>query len=152
MQVERRSLDLRDAEAVATDIQNLARVGYVRAGRWSLGQICLHLAQAMEQSVHGPPIAGPQGCTKILSPLILRIVLAKRKIPEGGKAPPEFVPLEQDDTAEIIERCCAAAREVQTVNTFGEHPFFGVIKAEQYRELHWIHASHHLSFLVPKQA
>jgi hypothetical protein len=147
--VQRRSLDFADFEAVEKEIDRLQQGGYQRAGNWDLAQICDHLSQVMEGSLKGFSFQAPWILRKLLAPLILRHVMKTRTMRAGVRVP-EMAPAARVDPDESIRRCRQLLQQVQHhTGEFQPSPFFGRLSPEQWRQLHLIHAAHHLSFLVP---
>src|SRR5947209_6592678 len=57
--MERRDLRFRSYDDVLADAGAVLLSGYGRAGNWSLGQVCHHLAAVMEMSLDGFPSRFP---------------------------------------------------------------------------------------------
>jgi hypothetical protein len=140
----RRKLKFADADAVAAEIGRL-RKGYVRAGNWSLPQVCRHLELAFRHSMKPAPERTVE--TTWFQWVLLKIMLASGKIPAGVPSPERLVaPADTPDAA--IDECLAALEELKNFKgQFAPHPFLGWIKHRDYMTLHLIHCAHHLGFL-----
>jgi hypothetical protein len=64
--------------------------------------------------------------------------------------PKKFAPLPAKDLAVCLNRFREQIRAFEAWDRpAADHPFFGPISYEQWREIHLIHMAHHLGFLVP---
>jgi hypothetical protein len=154
MTTQRRTLDFRSFDDVRAEVARLAAGPYSRCGKWELATTCDHLAKAFELGLGDRTIAVPR-FVKILGPvagpLILRRVLKKRAMPTGVRAPVEFVPSENCDAREAVDRLNEILRRAEALpGPMPRHPFFGAMTVGQWKDLMLIHCSHHLSFLVPQ--
>ena len=68
--------------------------------------------------------------------------------------PNDFVPADGAEiaarfleTAEEMDRQLVAARRKFGIQACGEHPFFGVMRVDEWRRYHAVHAAHHASQL-----
>src|SRR4051794_1375320 len=91
MNASRRALRFASLDQVMPDVDRLLE-GHTTVGRWSLGQICNHLAQTICYTVEGFPVKLPWLVRKTVGPLILRRILATERFPEGTKAPKQVLP------------------------------------------------------------
>ncbi|MHB2017477.1 MAG: DUF1569 domain-containing protein [Candidatus Xenobia bacterium] len=147
----RRSLDYRSYGELWADVERLQRDGYERAGQWSLTQICQHLQSFMEASLHGFTDRLPFFVPYTIGPIYLKLALARRRLPSGLPAPPQIRPPEGPENPQVI---AAFHQTIQAVTradaTFVRSPFLGTLPATTWREFHLVHASHHLSHLMPR--
>ena len=151
--VSRRKLDLRDFDAVAAEVDRLLAHGYDRAGNWSLAQACDHLSTFMRMSLEGFPLRVPWIISGFLGPLVVkRLTLWTRSIPAGYKTPQPLEPTSAADDAAAVLTFKDVLQRVWAAAQLHPSPLFGRMTPEQWREIHLIHASHHLSFLVPRPA
>lgn len=147
----RRHLDFHDFAAVLAEVEALGQKGYAKAGNWDLGQVCDHLATAMRMQMDGAPFRAPWLARTIFAPLILRVILKKREMRPGIKVPPALLPGSPvDEEAAIKAFSDVVARFRDHPGEFALHPFFGKLTPEQARQLHLIHAAHHLGFLLSR--
>lgn len=148
----RRPLRYESVEAILPDVDRLAPA-HRTVGRWSLGQICNHLAFAFDATVHGfptRPFPGPIRAT--VGRLLLRQMLGSGRIPEGVWLPKAIQPTPGlDATAEVERLRRAVDAFLATPAPAGVHPFFGTMTPEQWRRYHCIHCAHHMSFVVPAE-
>ncbi len=156
---ERRQLDFHSFEEFSRDVRKLRDRGYERAGNWTLAQNCDHLRLFIDFSLNGFPFKLPLPM-RLAGPLLKRRTLSTRKLPTGVKAPPALMPsgnkcLALPKDANVDSE--AANRLIETIDRYLDFkgtpqpsPLFGRIDRETWDQLHLIHASHHLSFLVPK--
>src|SRR4051812_11058795 len=93
--IRRRRVRFDHPSEVAAEAERLLRGRYERAGTWSLGQVCEHLAQTVEESVKGE-----NGFAGFLLPVwkrvgarsVLYLMLMTRWIPAGVKLPNRALP------------------------------------------------------------
>jgi hypothetical protein len=140
-------------DEVLVDADSLLANGYGRAGNWSLGQVCDHLANTMERSLDGFPSKSPLPFRVLARWVALPSILKHRQFKRRFPAPPYLEPPAAQDDRGALERLRAAisrlkghAGELQT------HPVFGRLTRSQWQELHLWHCEHHLSFLTPGKA
>lgn len=151
--MKRRKLDFDRFEAVAADIHHLHAAGYMQVGSWDLSRICDHLTRYMRMSLEGFPFAFPWVLRRLVGPAILKpLVLWKHWVPAGAKAPPPLVPEQSPQESAAVEAAVEMLRRVRNhPGRFAPSPLFGEMSNSQWRRVHLIHASHHLSFLVPSE-
>jgi len=146
----RRELDFRSFDDVVTDARHLLAIGYERAGAWSLGQICHHLELVMRGSMEGFTARFPW-YLRLAGPVIKRVVLKQRKLAAGVKGPAEIMPPAVPDETAAVESLIVRCEQVRDhTGIFYPSPLLGRLSPEEWRQIHLIHASHHLGFLSPK--
>lgn len=144
-----RQLDLHTFDELRTEILSLSTRPYQRAGQWSLGQNCQHLAKILNQSIDGFDIRLPW-FIRIFSGFIKNRVLKNRCFPKGVQAPKPFLPDKQaDDEQGVSELLKAIQRYQHHTGPLQPSPLFGRLSREEWDQLHLIHASHHLGFILP---
>ena len=150
LKIDRRRLDFRTFPELAGELRSLRGVSYDRAGKWSLGQVCRHLNNAISQSVDGFDIHVPW-VIRLFAPIALKVTLKKRSMPAGFKGPSEWAPGEGEDDATELDAL------LQTIGRYESHggalhpsPLFGALTRGQWDQLHLIHAAHHLGFISPR--
>jgi hypothetical protein len=147
--MERRNLDFHDFNSVVDDIDQLHKRGYTKAGQWDLSQICEHLAKVMRLSIEGFGFKGAW-YIRALAPLIKRRFFKTRRMPTGFQAPGVLMPRNLGEEAQAVASCKEQLDRVRNYpGEFQPSPFFGRLSPEEWRQLHLIHAAHHLSFLIP---
>ncbi|CAN5319179.1 DUF1569 domain-containing protein [soil metagenome] len=154
----RRTLAAFDSfSSAVADAQTLLHNGYERAGVWSLGQCCGHLANWLNYQIDGyPPL--PLWLKPIFFAIrntnatkMLNNVNASGTMPTGAKTAPTSIPTADITDADGVQRyVCAVERWQAYTGEFVPSPLFGHQPRESWLRLHCVHAAHHLSFLVPK--
>lgn len=150
--LSRRTLDFQSFDDVLKDARVLARVGYHRVGRWSLGQITDHLSRFMCHSLDGFP--SPPGYFALLRPvarmMYLGKVLRNERLPAGAPTLKSLQPDEWSDDSAAMPQLEDAIARIQSPNaTFQPSPLFGKLTPDEWRKVHLWHCQHHLEFLVP---
>ena len=150
---ERRTLQFETLEEVMPEDDRLFKGGYRTIGRWSLGQICNHLTNAIRGSVEGGFPMAPWVIRVTIAKVIKRRLLSTGRMPDGIKTPKGFEPREQlDDRAEIEALRAAISLLGRHSGPMADHPFFGPTSLEEWRRFHAIHAAHHFEFAVPESS
>jgi len=150
MKLERRTVRYETLQDLVNEARQLAERGYSRAGEWSLGQVCNHLAGAINMSRDG----FPSGLPRPMRP-IMRLVLfgrMRKRIPIRLRVPtlPSLQPPADIADEEAIDRLSAAiARFNEPGATFAASPVLGKLTAEEWNVFHLWHSEHHMSFLLP---
>ena len=155
----RRDLRFETLDDARRDVRHLAAVGYDKAGNWSLGQACYHLAIWVRYPLDGfPPLPAWQrplawAIRNTVAPAYTRRVIASGKVPTGIPAPLGTVPPATVSDAEGVaqyETQLDRLRDFQGVPH--RSPLLGALSNAELKSLSCVHAAHHLSFLVPKHA
>ncbi len=148
---KRRKLDFKTFNDLKNDLNLLSQSRYDRAGNWSLGQVCDHIAIFLDKSMDG---------FNLVLPLPLRMMggfarwstLKFRWIPSGYKAPDILLPLDVSSDPQGIERLQKSIQRYESFNQpLHPSPLFGKVSRQQWDQLHLIHAAHHFSFLIPQR-
>ncbi|MCP4245865.1 MAG: DUF1569 domain-containing protein [bacterium] len=143
----RRTLRFENYDDLLAEIERLAP-DHRTLARWSLAQICHHLADTQDFSIHNPKpgIKTTPLYRATVGRFALRVLLWFHYIPEGaGNLPGPDAP----GLPNAIERLQQTVTAVSTEPMTAIHPIFGRLTQEQWRRFHLIHAAHHLSFAVP---
>ncbi len=149
----RRKLHFDRFDQVRSDVDAL--VGAIEAGRalktagkWSLAQICSHLATAFACSVDGyPGTPAPWLLRATLGRVARTSMLSFHYLPEGAPLPKDFLPVpDLDLSAQRHKLFHEIDRFLQGPLTAG-HPFLGSMTRPQWTVFHLVHCSHHLSFV-----
>ena len=147
----RRELDLPHLDGVLREVKHLQAGGYQRVGDWDLSQTCQHLGALIAQSVDGFNFKLPW-YVRLLGPwLIKRSLFKTRSIRPGLTAPAPLQPAPdsgQDETAAIADLAEQIKRFI-AADTLHPSPVLGRLEPDEWHQFHAIHASHHLSFLLP---
>ncbi len=150
--MKRRSIDFRSAEEVIDDINALRNTQYDRMGKWNLTQICEHLTGTMDGGMDGFGFRVPWIFRATVARWGYRHALKKRKIGSGF---PTFKILrptysEASDNDGLIDACIESCQRASSFNgSLKDYPLLDNLKVEDWRDFMWIHASHHLNFLIP---
>ncbi len=145
----RRALTFASLAEVMPDVERLLR-GHTTVGRWSLVQICGHLARSLHGTIDGFPARAPWLLRKTVGPLPLRWVLRRNRFIEGMPAPPQKQPAPGVDARAEAEALRAAlGRLAAHTGPLVEYPFGGPVTRKGWERFHCIHCAHHLSFAVP---
>jgi hypothetical protein len=147
----RRTLDFRTLDEVLADLRELQHRGYTPQGKWNLSQICNHLAYFVECTLDGFDFRVPWLIRVLAGGFFKRRILSSRKMPAGGYTPQRNLPAPDLDEQEAVARLTRALERLfREPGPFHPSPLFGTMSPDEWRELHLIHCSHHLSFLVPR--
>ncbi len=147
--IHRRKLKFDSLDQCIDDVNRLRSGPYAKAKHWNLEQICSHLAQTVEGSLLKPPTdeATPEQIER--KKKFFAMVMVPGGMPENIPLPPERVPPADSSPAEV-DRFIKAMRDLEawphkclTVGSCGPVPI------AEIKPLHYAHAEHHLSFLVP---
>lgn len=153
--VTRRRLDFRSWDALLADVDRLARAGYDRAGRWSLAQALDHVGAGLRVALTGSSRRMPWLMRRSARAVAMPIMRRWRWIPAGIPAPwwwqPQ-VPPDADDATAVARFRDEVAAFLAHAGPYHPHPAFDRIDRDAYADLMLIHASHHLGFLVPRDA
>ncbi|WP_169976795.1 DUF1569 domain-containing protein [Tautonia rosea] len=150
--MQRRSLDLRDADAVIAEIRHLQQCGYTMLGKWNLAQMCEHLRKTLRLGLDGSDRRLPWIVRSVITGPIFRRIVKTRRMSSGLPAPKELAPSSPDgsDDPAAIEACIATLQEARdAIGPLPKHPIAD-LSVEEWKQVNWIHCSHHLSFLIPK--
>ncbi len=140
-------LSFADEEAVIADIQRL-RKGYVRAGSWSLAQICDHLDKGIQLRMKPGPFE-PDTPEQEARKAMRKQILTTGELPDGIAAP-DYMQPPADCADNSIDACIARLREFAAFKgPIAPHRLFGRLPEADARRLNLIHCARHLSFLTP---
>ena len=152
--LRREDLWFETLDDMLNDADNLLASGYQKAGNWSLGQICWHLAGPIDQSIDGWTVKVP-GIMRFAATTFMRKRFLTKPWPAGIKIPkgfrPTFMPPEVPDEEGVALLHKAVAR-LRSTDTRHPSPLIGPMTVEQYNRFHCSHGGLHLSHLVPNQS
>lgn len=146
----RRTLSFKSYDDILADARAMNSQPTRHLGNWSLGQICEHLAKAIEYEVDGAPFPVPW-YLRMVGPWLKKRIITRPMKP-GFKLPKsaaEYLPVNTDATEGIDRLEKAIARYLQSP-TLKPHVFFGPMTREECDQLNFRHAEMHLSFVVPQ--
>ncbi len=149
-----RKLDFHTATQVIDEIQRLRNAGYDRTKNWNLTQICEHLTATMVGGMDGFGFRLPWILGATVIKWVFNRMLKTRKMSSGPtlkRLKPKSEAIDDDD--KIIDDCLEA---IKRANSFAgpieDYPFLNELKVEDWQQFMWMHAGHHLGFLIPKTA
>ncbi|HEY2910970.1 MAG TPA: DUF1569 domain-containing protein [Gemmataceae bacterium] len=155
--VARRSLNFASLDDAVADAGRLLAAGYDRAGQWSLGQCCGHIASWMGYAMDGfPKPPAPLGMLMwvlrhTVGPGALSRVMKSGEIKAGAPTMPQSVPPPSPDDAPGVAKLRETVARVHAfTGTPLPSPFFGPMDRDTWVRLNCVHAAHHLSFLSPR--
>lgn len=152
MQDSKRNLDFQSADEVIDEIQRLRKSGYTQLKRWNLTQVCEHLTRTMEGEMKGLGFRIPWILRRTVGQWMTSRVLKSRAMPSVPTLP-SLRPTAQhrsEDPA-LIQECIATLRKADSFDgDLDDYPFVDRLPHPQWRQLMWIHAAHHLGFLIPQ--
>jgi hypothetical protein len=143
----RRDLTFASLDDVMPEVERLL-AGHTTVGRWTLGQICNHLASALRLTLEAPPSpAEPTREQRVARRLYFR----SGRFPDGMEAPVRVLqPQPGLDAATETEALREAiARFASTTGPFPAHPVLGPLTREEWIRFHSLHCAHHLGFVRP---
>lgn len=143
----RRASTFADLEEVMPEVERLLG-GHIAVGRWSLAQVCNHLATGIRLTLDVPIRPAPPSPENDLA---RHEFFRRGRFPDGMEAPiARLVPqpdldaaVEAESLHRKIERFTAHARPLPA------HPRLGPMTREEWARFHCRHCAHHLGFLVP---
>ena len=137
--MKRRKHHIETLEADTDEARRLLQVGYDRAGNWSLGQNCNHLAEAVDLTLSGFGQRLPRWLQRGFIFVFFRLVpLGAIGNLLGLRLPTSRPQKEPVDDAVGVERLEAAISRLQQA------------RADHLIRFHLWHCNHHLSFLIPR--
>lgn len=143
----RRTLAFEDIAEVLPEVERL-RGAHRTLGRWTLGQICWHLAQSFHGSLDGFDLRRHRIKRFFLArPMFdytLRYGIPRNYTVDPGIHPPGSI--EQDEGIDALTD--AINRYLGYEGSLKAHPLFGVMDRSRWNRLHCVHTAHHLSFVV----
>jgi hypothetical protein len=150
--MKRRKLDFRSGEEVIEEINRLRESGYTKTKNWNLTQICQHLSGTMKGGMDGFGFRLP----RILRATVIKwgfdYALKKRKLISGAPTFSFLRPKADDgeDRDSVIDECIDTIKRAETFDgSLEKYALLDNLKVEDWRDFMWIHAAHHLAFLVP---
>lgn len=153
-QTASRTLDFHTGGEVIAEIERLRSGGYTKTKNWNLTQICEHLTATMRGGMEGFGFRVPWILRATIIKFIFSRMLRKRKMMSGptlDRLKPKSDEGADDDA--IIDDCIDTIRKAQTFDgSLEDYPFVDNLEVEDWRQFMWMHAAHHLGFLIPNSA
>jgi hypothetical protein len=145
----RREVHYTTLQDVLADAERLTHGEFNTLGNWSAGQIFLHLARSMNDSIDGSDMRLPW-YLKLLGPLL------KKKLLGGPMAPGVMLPESvakvtvpgPTTTEEGMAALRSAIARLESESKRAPSPFLGAMTKEEWNRLHLNHSALHMSFLV----
>ena len=118
-------------------------------GRWTLAQVCRHLADTITGSMDGFDLRRHRVKRFFLSKRLLRYTF-QHGITPGYTVDPKLTPPPQVNLDEAVARLERAVERYRSYRgRLRSHPLFGDLSREKWDQLHCFHGAHHLSFVIP---
>lgn len=146
----RRELKFHSLADVLCDVAALSR-GARTVGNWSLGQICMHLADTVNGSIDGLNLRNHRWKRRLAGKPLLYVTF-RFGIPRGFTVDPALTPPATELDAAVSALEMAIARYHTHVGPLRAHPLFGRLTRRQWDRMHCVHCAHHLSFAWPQAA
>ena len=146
---ELRNLSFVGLDEVPPEVERLL-AGHVAVGRWSLAQICNHIATGIRLTLDAPVRSFESTPEKDAD---RRRFFEQGRFPEGMEAPiPVLIPTpdpnaraEADALRDVIDRFATFAGPLPA------HPRLGPMTRDEWTRFHCLHCAHHLGFIVSDQ-
>ncbi len=146
----RRGLEFGGLAEVISDVRCL-QDGHRTVGRWTLAQICKHLAGGINGSIDGLDLSRHRLKRFFFSRTFLRYTF-RFGIPADYLVDPGIEPTIDPDPDEAISDLSRAIdRYLSHRGPLRAHPLFGRMRREVWDRVHRVHCAHHLSFVIPEQ-
>ncbi len=150
----KRKLDFHTGDEVLAEIENLRQKGYVKTKNWNLTQICEHLIKTMNGGMDGFGFRLPWLLRATILKWIFRRILRTRKMSSGPtlkSLKPQAESGPEDDAT--IDACLEVVRRAMAFEgSMDDYPFLDGLTHEDWRQFMWMHAGHHLGFLIPRES
>ncbi|MEM9827863.1 MAG: DUF1569 domain-containing protein [Planctomycetota bacterium] len=151
---QKRTLDFHTGDEVNAEIQRLRSTEYTKTKNWNLTQICEHLDATMTGGMNGFGFRLPWILRATIMKWIFGRMLRTRKMSSGPtleRLKPKSDPGTEDDA--IIDKCIATIEHAKAFpGPIKDYPFLNELSVEDWQQFMWMHAGHHLGFLVPNES
>lgn len=148
---QRRQIRFESTTDIFSDIEQLQSGGWETTGDWTLGQIVMHLAMALEEVFNGLDFKPPWFVRTFVAPLLKRRFLNVGMM-SGYKIPnPESKVLPADNASldDALARFQRGCERIENESPQHPHPLLGNLTHEEWKLLTLRHAELHLSFAHP---
>lgn len=150
---QKRALDFHTGDEVISEILSLRSGGYAQTKNWNLTQVCEHLAATTSGGMDGFGFRVPWILRATIIKWIFNRMLRTRKMSSGptmDRLKPKTNPGPDDDA--IIDNCIATIERAKAFEgPIEDYPFLNEISVDDWQQFMWMHAGHHLGFLVPNE-
>lgn len=153
--MKRRNIDFHSANQIIEDVNHLRENGYQMLGKWNLTQMCQHLDGTMSGGMDGFGFRLPWILRATVANWGFRYALRSRKI---GRGFPTFRILkpthsDADDDNSVIDACIQTIKRADAFDgSLENYPLLNNLSVEDWKSFMWLHAAHHLSFLIPNKS
>lgn len=148
---KRRLLSFDELSEIMPDVQRV-KASHRTFGRWTLGQICVHLAASFNGSIDGLDLRRHRFKRFFFARLLLWYTF-RYGIPVDYQVDPGIEPESDVNLDEAVDELSRAIRRYQDHRgSLAAHPLFTRMSRENWYRLHRIHCAHHLSFVLPEGA
>lgn len=148
-----RTLDFHTGDDVIAEIQRLRTAGYTKSKNWNLTQACEHLTATTAGGMDGFGFRASWILRATIIKWVFHRILRTRKMasaPTLKRLKPESH--DGTDNDAIINTCIAKIELAQAFQgPIENYPFLDNLDVEDWRQFMWIHAGHHLEFLMPRE-
>jgi hypothetical protein len=146
----RRALRFSSYQEMIDCARGLSEVPTRQLGNWSLGQICQHLAVAIDASIDGAPFK-PAMWLRVFGPLVKKRYLT-RPMHSGFQLPANATALipGETSTADGIAALEKSIGRLAETSVRKPHAVFGKLTRDEWDQLQLRHAEMHLGFIVPR--
>jgi len=147
----RRKLRFASYEEMLADVDRLCSGPVKTLGNWTPGQAFRHLALAYNGSIDGFTMTFPLHL-RLMGKVFKKMALSM-PMPAGFKLPADGAKMLQPaptSTEEGAAELRAAIARLEREPGRAKHPMLGNLSKEEWDKVHLIHASLHLSFLIPE--
>ena len=134
------------------EIRLLRLTGYQQTGNWNLAQICEHLSGTMNGGMDGFGFRSPWILRATVFQWAFNSTLKKRRMGSGFPTLKRLKPKQSDsrDNDDVINQCIETCQRASDYDQpIRDYPFLNEPPVDDWRQFMWLHAGHHLSFLVP---
>jgi hypothetical protein len=147
--VARQPLQFTSYDEILEHARKLSRVPTRQLGNWSLGQICRHLAIAMDSAIDGPAFK-PSLLLRLVGPVLKKRFLS-RPMPSGFQLPKNGASMipSATDTEVGLQLLEKSVRRLRETSQRQPHGLFGKLTHEEWDQLQFRHCAMHLSFIEP---
>jgi hypothetical protein len=146
----RRTLSFRNEDEAIAEIDRLRAGGYTQRKNWTLPMICWHLSVGGSPQPPASSTPSPEQAERKRK--FIDVILETGRPAGNFEAPPQMTP-KPDCADDAVLRFRAILKDIRDFpHAYVDFGPFGPISIDQVRKLTLLHASHHLSFLEPKQA
>ncbi|MCA9023557.1 MAG: DUF1569 domain-containing protein [Planctomycetaceae bacterium] len=143
----RRTVHYDSFDDLLADAEQMAHSKVHTLGNWSLGQILMHTALALDSSIEGFDFRLPAPM-RLLMRLLMKHKFLHVALPAGFKTTGKYIPGETSTEAGLTALRAAIERQHQITNRVN-HPAFGKLTRQEWDQFHLRHAEMHMSFVVP---